>query len=171
VADDLLDQLRATAQQYTGAKAAAEGLPAGFNQIDDVIVLLQPVRLAAQDEHEALEAILRQLAEKNFLTGTQAVGEGGVWAALINGCATARLGFHAEFSESEGANAIDALITERTGRALVSTRPKAHLPLANFVERRGRFTAEAIGRVTAGDVRVQWMGTTLLEAASLDHIA
>lgn len=170
MASDLLDRLRATAGRCTGAKAAAEGLPAGFNQVDDVIVLLRPVRLAARDEHGALEGILRQLAEKNFLTGTQAVGEGGVWAALINGCATSRLGFHAEFSESEGANVIDALLTEHTGRALVSARPKAHLPLANFVERRGRFTAEAIGRVTAGDVRVKWMGVTLLAAPNLDQI-
>jgi len=41
------------------------------------------------------------------------------------------------------------------------------MPLANFVERDGQFTAEAIGRVTAGHVSVQWMGKTLLEAENL----
>jgi hypothetical protein len=53
----------------------------------------------------------------------------------------------------------------------VSARPKAHLPLANFVERGGRFTAEAIGRVTAGEIRVRWMGETVFEAASIEDLA
>ena len=169
--NDLLDQLRAAAHRGRGAKAASAGLPAGFAQIDDVIVLLQPLRLArAEDADETLASTLRRLAEKNFLTGTQAVGEGGVWAALVDGCATAGCGFHAELSEGEGANAFDALLGERSGRALVSTRPKAHLPLANFVERGRVFTAEAIARVTAGDVRVRWMGVTVLEATALNQL-
>src|SRR6201999_1357471 len=149
-----------------------DGLPAGFGQVDDVVVLLQPLRLASADGDEStLESALRQLAEKNFLTGTQAIGEGGVWAAMMCGCAPRRFGFHAELTEGEGASAAEALFGERSGRALVSTRPKAHLPLANFIERRGQFTAEAIGRVTARDIRVQWMGETVLEAASLQLIS
>lgn len=167
---NLFEQLRVVAQRCRGAKAAAEGLPAGFAQIDDVIVLLQPVRfaveVAVQDESAELEATLRRLAEKNFLTGSQAVGEGGVWAALINGCTTAGCGFHADLNENDGVNVVDALLAERGSRALVSARPKAHMPLANFVERGGRFTAEAIGRVTAGDICVKWMGETVFEAAS-----
>jgi phosphoribosylformylglycinamidine (FGAM) synthase-like enzyme len=168
VAGNLLEQLRAAAQRCSGAKAAADALPAGFEQVDDVIVLLQPVRLAAEDESEALETTLRHLAEKNFLTGSQAIGEGGVWVALVSACVTTGHGFHAELSEGEGPNLIAALLNEHNGRALVCTRPKAHLPLANFVERGGRFTAEAIGRVTAGDISIKWMGETVLEAASLN---
>jgi hypothetical protein len=159
-ASDLAAQLRLIARQCSSkTKAAAEGLPDGFGQVDDVIVLLQPLRSQAspKDEHP-LESTLRRLADKNFLTGTQAVEDHGVWAALVRGCAPHGFGFHAELSESEGASAAEALLGERCGRALVSTRSKAHVPLANFVERGGRFTAEAIGRVTAGDVRVRWMG-------------
>lgn len=166
---DLLQRLRATAHECECALTpVVEDLPAGFQQVDDVIVLLQPVRLAAEDEREALEAIVRRLSEKNFLTGTQAIGKGGVWAALVCGCRSYGRGLHAELSESEGANPAEALLGERGGRALVSARPKAHVPLANFVERRWRFTAEAIARVTPGDVRVRWMGQTVLEAAKLD---
>jgi hypothetical protein len=165
---DLLQQLRATAKGCERAPTpVVEGLPAGFGQIDDVIVLLQPGLLAAEDDREALEAIVRRLAEKNFLRGTQVIGKGGVWAALVSGCRSYGRGFHAELSESEGPNAAEALLGERAGRALVSARPKAHLPLANFVERGRRFTAEAIGRVTAGDVRVRWMGQIVLEQRSL----
>ena len=167
---DLSARLRRIARECDShAKAAAEGLPAGFGQVDDVIVLLQPLRSGApKDDQELLESTLRQLAEKNFLTGTQAVEDNGVWAALLRGCAARGFGFHAELSENEGARAEEALLGERGARALVSARPKAHLPLANFVERSGRFTAEAIGRVTARDIRVRWMGETVLEAESLD---
>jgi hypothetical protein len=149
---DLVAKLRSIAQHCgCRAKAAGDGLPAGFGHVDDVIVLLQPLRLATMDEGQsALESTLRRLAEKNFLTGTQAIGEGGVWEAMVSGCGPGRFGFHAELTESEGANAVEALLSERRGRALVSARPKAHLPLANFVERGGQFTAESIGRVTAG---------------------
>lgn len=160
--------LLAAARRCGPAKAAAEGLPAGFEQVDDVIILLQPLRLAGAEEDEAaLKSTLMRLAEKNFLTGTQGVGDGGLWAALACGCSSRGFGFHAELTESEGANASMALLGERVARALVSTRPKAHLPLANFVERAGQFTAEAIGRVTAGDIRVRWMGDTVLQAVNL----
>lgn len=151
------------------AKSATDGLRAGFANLDDVIVLLQPVRLAAAevDAQSALELTLRRLAEKNFLTGTQAIDEGGIWAAMVCGCEPRGFGFHIELTETEGVAAEDALLSERCARALVSARPKAHLPLANFVERGRQFTAEAIGRVTAGDVRVQWMGEVVLEVPNL----
>jgi len=137
--------------------------------VDDVIVLVQPLRLAAAEEDEAaLESTLRRLAEKSFLTGSQAIGEGGIAEALVCGCAPGRFGFHVDFTESEGTNVEDALFRERNACALVSTRPKAHMPLANSVERGGQFTAEAIGRVTARDVRVHWMGQTLLMAEDLE---
>ena len=167
---DLAAKLRSTARRCGSlAKAAAEGLPAGFGQVDDVIVLLQPLRLfAAKEDQEVLESSLRQLAEKNFLTGTQAIGEGGLWAAMVCGCAPRRFGFHAELSESEGASAGEALLSERCGSALVTARPKAHLPLANFVERGGQFTAESIGRVTARNIRVRWMGETVVETEKLE---
>lgn len=165
-ASDLRDRLRERALRYSyGPKAAAAGLPAGFQHVDDVILLLQPLRTNADDNEEALLAILRRLAEKNFLTGTQAIGEGGLWAALVQGCIAHRRGFHTELSESEAGSAAEALLGERAACALVSTRPKAHLPLANFVERDGRFTAEAIGRVTTGDIRVRWMGDIVFEAS------
>lgn len=166
----LATRLQAIAQSCgLHAKAAADGLPAGFGHVDDVIVLLQPLRLApaAKDGEAALQSTLLQLVEKNFLTGSQAVGDGGIAAALLCGCAPHGFGFHAGLTETEGTDAEDALFRERNNCALVSTRPKAHLPLANFVERGGQFTAEAIGRVTAGDVRVQWMGETLLESQNL----
>jgi hypothetical protein len=171
-AADLAAKLRSIAAKCSSrAKAAADTLPAGFGHVDDVIVLLQPLRLAAAGKDEsALPSTLLQVAEKNFLTGTQAVAEGGLWAAIVGGCAARGFGFHVELTENEGVTAADALFAERSDRALVSTRPKAHLPVANFVERGGLFTAEAIGRVTAGDVRVHWMGETLLAAASLDLI-
>jgi phosphoribosylformylglycinamidine (FGAM) synthase-like enzyme len=133
-------------------------------------VLLQPLRIYAEDDPEALLATLHRLAEKNFLTGTQAVGAGGVWTALVCGCAAHERGFHCELSESEGASVRDALLGERAGCVLVSTRPKAHLPLANFVERGGLFTAEAIGRVTASDIRVRWIGNIVFEAPSLEAL-
>jgi phosphoribosylformylglycinamidine (FGAM) synthase-like enzyme len=166
---ELAARLRSIAERCgSHATAAADGLPAGFGQVGDVIVLLQPLRLSTTDEDEAaLESTLRRLAEKNFLTGSQAVGDGGIAEALMCGCAPGRFGFHAELAESEGANAADAMFRGRCNCALVSTRPKAHLPLANFVERGREFTAEAIGRVTAGDIRVRWMGETLLEAETL----
>ncbi|HEV2578553.1 MAG TPA: hypothetical protein VGU25_15215 [Acidobacteriaceae bacterium] len=168
---DLVRQLREVASRCENRpNAALESLPAGFQHIDDVIVLLQPLRIAAEDAQDALLSTLQRLAEKNFLTATQSVGEGGVWAALLCGCAGYGYGFHAELSESEGATAREALLGEGPSRVLVSARPKAHLPLANFVERGGRFTAEAIGRVTSRDIRVHWMGQTLFEAASLDEL-
>jgi len=168
-AADLAMRLQAIAMnRRLHVKAAVDGLPAGFGQVDDVIVLLQPLRLAAVVRDEAaLESTLQRLAEKNFLTGSQAIGEGGIAAALVRGCAPHAFGFHAELTESEGANAEDALFRERNVCALVSARPKAHMPLANSVERGGHFTAEAIGRVTARDVRVQWMGQTLLVVENL----
>ena len=168
--EDLIARLRSIAQQCgSQARPAAEGLPAGFGQVDDVIVLLQPLQLVStKEDNGALEAMLQRLAHKNFLTGTQAVGEGGLWAAIVCGCAPRGFGFHAELTENDGATEEAALLEQRRGRALVSARPKAHLPLANFAERGGRFSAEAIGRVTAGDIRVRWMGETLLEAANLE---
>lgn len=165
---DLLKALRAVALACGNPEPAADGLPAGFQHVDDVIVLLQPLRTFAEDNQEALLATLQQLAEKNFLTGTQQVAEGGIWAALVCGCAGH--GFHAELSESEAESAAEALLGERTARVLVSARPKAHMPLANFVERRGRFTAEAIGRVTASNVRVRWMGEIIVAAASVEDL-
>ena len=90
--------------------------------------------------------------------------------AIATGCLMSvpgGFGFHAELAESEGASAADAMFRERHRCALVSTRPKAHMPLANFVERGREFTAEAIGRVTARGVRIRWMGETLLEAETL----
>ena len=156
---DLLEQLRAAAQRCTGATAAAEGLAAGLGQIGDIIVLLQPLRLSAQQEDDALQSALHRLAEKNFLTGTQAIGEGGLWAALVCGCVSTGHGFHAELTENEGVSVDEALFAPRPSRALVSTRPKAHLPLANFVERSTPFTAEAIGRVTARDIRLAPSGS------------
>jgi hypothetical protein len=169
---DLLERLRSAARNCEPrAKAVADGLPAGFGHVDDVIVLLQPLRLApSSDEDGAVETTVGRLAEKNFLTGTQAVADGGLWAAMMSGCASQGFGFHAELTESEGTSAAEALLGERRGCALVSARPKAHLPLANFVERAGLFTAEAIARVTAADVRVRWMGETVLQAPSLDRI-
>lgn len=150
---------------------AAEDLPRGFRQIDDVILLLQPVRvLPAEDDRETLHRTLHHLAEKNFLTGTEALAQRGIWAALVCGCARHARGFHLELTENEGADIEQALLMERPASVLVSTRPKAHLPLANFVERAGHFTAEAIGRVTAGELRVRWMGETVLEAASFDAL-
>ena len=166
---DLAMRLQAIAKNCgSRAKAAAYGLPAGFGHVDDVIVLLQPFVLATAEKYEvALESTLQRVAEKNFLTGSQAIGEGGIAAALVCGCAPHGFGFHAALTEAEGASAEDALFRERHNCALVSARPKAHLPLTNFVERGGQFTAEAIGRVTARDVRVQWMGETLLVAEHL----
>jgi len=169
---DLRQQLReATLRCAREPKPVADSLPQGFQNIDDVIVLLQPLRIAAEHDHDELLATLQRLAEKNFLTGTQAVGKGGIWAALVRGCAAHALGFHAELSETEGASALDSLLNERPARVLVSARPKAHLPLANFVERGGRFTAEAIGRVTAAEIRIRWMGETVLEAPSIEALA
>jgi len=169
-ADDLVAKLKAVALQG-GSQMATAGLPAGFGHVDDVIVLLQPLRSTARvSDREMLESTLRRLAEKNFLTGTQTVEDHGVWAALAGACAPRGYGFHAELSENEGANAEEALLGERGARALVSTRPKAHVPLANFVERGGQFTAEAIGRVTSGNVRVRWMGETVFEAISLSEL-
>lgn len=166
---DLAMRLHSIAKHCeSDAKAAADGLPAGFTQVDDVIVLLQPVQLATADKDEAtLESILRPLATRNFLTGSQAVGEGGIVAALMCGCAPRGFGFHVALTESEGTSAEDAMFRERYRCAFLSTRPKAHMPLANFIERGGQYTAEAIGRVTAGDIRVQWLGKTLLEAEKL----
>lgn len=169
-AGPLLDELRAIARGCGSAASPAEGLPAGFQNVGDVILLLQPMRLAAEDADEALRSTLERLAEKSFLTGTQTIARGGLWAALVGGCAAHARGFHTELSESEGATASDALLAERSSCVLVSTRPKAHVPLANFVERRGRFTAEAIGRVTAGEVRVRWMDQTVLEVPSMEAL-
>lgn len=169
---DLLNDLRAAARACGDPQPAADGLPAGFQHVDDVIVLLQPLRPFAEDNaeenQEALLATLQRLAEKNFFTGTRLVAEGGIWAALLCGCAGR--GFHAELSEDEGASAAEALLSPRSASALVSARPKAHVPLANFVERGGQFTAEAIGRVTASAVRVRWMDETIVNAASLDDL-
>lgn len=148
-----------------------ESLPRGFRQIDDVILLLQPVRVVPVEDHEALLETLARLAEKNFLTGTEPLREGGIWAALVRGCAPAARGFHLELTENEGADAGQALLVARPASALVSTRPKAHVPLANFVERGGQFTAEAIGRLSTADVRVRWMGRTVLQAESLEALA
>lgn len=150
------------------AKAAAEGLPEEFGQVDDVIMLLQPLLLAANEDQGELQSTLQRLAEKNFLTGSQALDDSSLAAALICACVPRGLGFHVELAESEGATAIEALLEDRRGCALVTARPKAHLPLANFAERGGRFSAEAIGRVTAGDIRVKWMGETLLEIPRLN---
>ena len=170
--NDLLQRMRDLARRCSGERrAAADGMATGFQQVDDVIVLLQPLRVVVQEDHEALAITLERLAEKSFLAGMQPVGDGGVWVALVSGCAGHRRGFHAELSEIEGATAAEALLSERGGRVLVSARPKAHLPLANFVERGGRFTAEATGRVTAGEVRVRWMGDTLFKAASIEDLA
>jgi hypothetical protein len=40
------------------------------------------------------------------------------------------------------------------------------LPLSNFVDRRGAFTAEPLGRVTRSHLRIRWMGETVLELLS-----
>jgi len=171
VAADLLQHLRAATPQCSVSTSAAEALPAGFGQVDDIILLLQPLPLpAAQKNPSALESTLRHLAEKNFLTGTQAISEAGLWVALVCGCASAGLGFHAELTENEGASIEEALLADRCNCALVTARPRAHVPLANFVERGGLFAAEAIGRVTPRDIRLKWMGETVLEASNLHSI-
>lgn len=163
---DLLSRLRAAAGGCgEGAQVVAEGIPAGLGQVDDIVVLLQPLRLGcAIDDQAELESTLRRLAEKNFLTGAVGVGAGGLGAALV--CGSRSRGFHVDLTESEGESVVEALFGERVGWALVTARPKAHVPLANFVERGGVFTAEAIGRVTAEDVRVRWMGATVVEVAN-----
>lgn len=168
-ASDLLAQLRAAALRFgTHPQPAAEGLPAGFGNLDDVILLVQPLRLnATTDDEIALKAVLQRAAEKNFLTGSQAVGEGGIGLALLAGSLPRGFGFRAELTENEGTTAPEALFAKHSARALVSTRPKAHLPLANFVERSAQFTADAIARVTDGEVRVRWMGAMVIELGEL----
>lgn len=119
--NDLLQRMRDLARRSSGERrAAADGMATGFQQVDDVIVLLQPLRVVVQEDHEALAITLERLAEKSFLAGMQPVGDGGVWVALVSGCAGHRRGFRAELSEIEGATAAEALLSERGGRVLVS---------------------------------------------------
>lgn len=170
---DLLEELRCVLQQArpSGDVEFAELRMSGV-RADDVILLVQPIRLTdsnqrVREQDGTLDATLQRLAEKNFLSGAWPIAEGGVAAALGRACAFRGLGFHVDLTESEGASAADALLGERSGRALVSSRAKAHLPLTNFVERGGALTAEAIGRVTKGDVRVCWMGETVLKTVRM----
>ena len=181
---DLLKDLRAVLRRV-GARA---GEP--FGRTGDAIVLIQPVRLAATDAageverslwaevamgwvlagedartsenaHE-LDELLRRVREKNFLTGEQRVLRGGVAVALVLACATDGHAFDVELTENDGDDPVHALFGERDGRAIVACRASAHLALTNFVDRSAHFTAETIGRITERDIRVRWMGETVL---------
>lgn len=160
----VLAELRAIAAQSHTRLENSPGQPG------DVILLLQPLR--PDNRPEDLVAIIDRLAEKNFLTGTAHLKQHGIAGALVPGALATGLGFHLDLAESEGQSLLDALFTEpptRT-RALVTTRPKAHLPLSNFVDRRGMFTADALGRITAGDLRIRWMGETVLDLESCSEL-
>jgi len=137
-----------------------------LGQPGDVILLLQPLR--AECQPEALAMMIDRLAEKNFLVGAEIVDMKGIAATLLPCALSADLGFHLDLTEGEGASLWDALFSEPApgSRALVTTRPKAHLPLSNFVDRSGEFAAEAVGRLTAGDLRIRWMGEAVLELPS-----
>lgn len=175
--------------------AEAEHSAAVFGRPGDVIVLIQPARVAAEDPaHELIQSawaevaacaqesthtidtlepdrvvdVLGRLREKNFLTGEERVGRGGLAAALARACGPHSMGFDVNLAETEGVHAVHALFGERTGRAVVTCRSSAHLALANFVDRSGWFTAEAIGRVTGGRVSVRWMGAIVLETDTRD---
>lgn len=156
---DWLQEFRAAAA--AGADAA---VPRGFARPGEVIVLLQPAGLGRDSERDEqeLEALLMRLWEKNFVKGEQRVGAGGIGGALVRACAPHATGFDADLSEEQGCDLADALFAERCCRALVTSWSSAHLATANFVDRSGRFTGEAIGRVTAGNVCVRWMGETVL---------
>jgi phosphoribosylformylglycinamidine (FGAM) synthase-like enzyme len=190
---DLLSDLRSIFERSHASTTIQqpENLPSGFARADDVIILLQPVRLDAPSPLEelreslwadlvlsrhtknakrvtptapdALEDLLLKLAGKNFLTGSQRLQRGGLGAALLHAASAKSLGFHIDLSENEGTNPLHALFNERPGRVLATARAKAHLPLENFAERTGSWTADAIGRVTPGDIRVRWLNETVLE--------
>ena len=166
---DLLTELAARLKRISGESTGGSAPP--YTRAGDAIVLLQPLRLIANDPEaaeaaawdDAVGALLRLLREKNFLTGEQRVVSGGLAAALLRACVAHRNGFDVSLDEHQGSAARDALFGERPGCALLTCRPSAHLALTNFVDRSGRFTAEAIGRVTTGRLRVRWMERTILE--------
>ena len=159
-----------------------------FGRVGDAIVLIQPVRLTAvesrreleeslwaevalgrvvasdgeREDSRALDELLRQVRDKNFLTGEQRVSCGGVAAALVHACVTDRHGFDVELTENEGEDPVHALFGEQGSRAVVACRSSAHLALTNFVDRSAHCTAETIGRITERDIRVRWMGKTVL---------
>lgn len=160
VRERLLAELRAV------AALPRIGVETSLGRPDDVILLVQPLR--TDNNHEALAKLIDQIGEKNFLTGAEVLGQHGIAGVLIANAIATGCGFHLDLTENEGASLVEALFAESAPgtRAVVTTRPKAHLPLSNFVDRRGAFTAEAVGRVTRGDLRIRWMGETALELSS-----
>lgn len=178
--------------QRLRAETSASHVSQPFGRVGDALVLLQPLRIGTadvagelnrsawaeiapaaersatnesttQENERELDELLCRLREKNFLTGEQRVLRGGLAAALTMACAAKGNGLDVELTENEGADRVHALFEEAPGRAVVACRPSAHLALTNFVDRSARFTAEAIGRITDGTVRVRWMGETVLQ--------
>lgn len=160
-ASALIERLRAA-----GAEHARGSSQEGFGRAGRVIVLIEPAGLRALSTEPTgdteIQELLRRLREKNFSKGEQRVGAGGLAATLMRACAGQGTGFELSLSEEHGDDVTAALFRERSAAVLVTCWPSAHLALANFVDRSGRFTGEAIGRVTAGEVRVRWMGATVL---------
>ena len=158
----LVKRFRQMAQERSIADLRAYG----FRRPGEIIVLIQPALLtrtgAEEDQERRRGELLAYLRDKNFLKGEVLVGGGGVGGALLRACASAHTGFELMLAESEGDGLANALWREAPGRALVACWSSAHLALANFVDRSGLFTGEAIGRVTGGEVRVRWMGELVL---------
>ena len=158
-AEELIVRLRAIAAEARGAETPKNG----FTRPGEVIVLVQPaLRVGVEATGDALGQLLTQLREKNFLKAQQRIGHGGIIGALVHACAQAGTGFDVSLGENEGSSFADALWGESPGRALVACWWSAHLATSNFVDRTGQFTGEAIGRVTSGELRVRWMGETVV---------
>lgn len=161
-ADELIVRLRAIAAEAVRSQEGQDG----FARPGEAIVLVQPaLRVgveATEATDDALEQLLTRLREKNFLKAQVRVGHGGIIGALVCACVQAGTGFHVSLGENEGSSFADALWGESPARALVACWSSAHLATSNFVDRTGQFTGEAIGRVTSGELRVRWMGETVV---------
>ena len=159
-------------QDLASAGAAAKDAvpPEGFARPGEVILLLRPAGAfsMAHSGRVDLDRLLARLRERNFLKSLQRVHAGGIGGALLRACKAAQTGFDLSLGEDQGADLADALFGESDARALVTCWASAHLAIANFVNRSGSFTGEAIGRVTAGEVRLRWMGETVLRASTRD---
>jgi phosphoribosylformylglycinamidine (FGAM) synthase-like enzyme len=119
---------------------------------------------------DALHAVVQRLVDAKFLHSACVIGHGGVAVALAQAARVNALGARVNMFQPEYHSALHAYFSEAPTRLLLSCDTHAHLALANFIERTGRFIAMPLGRVHSSDFSLSWEGERVIHAPEASSI-
>ena len=126
----------------------------GELRVGDALVLLEP---ALEGDDAALAELLAMLAQRNFVRAQVVLGGSALGPVLAGMCRAAGVGFEVNLEDEAGVGA-EPWLRGRPHAALVTCSAHAHLALTLVAERGGRFSAQAVGRVTGEGLRLRVHG-------------